>query len=87
MERLLGAKVNLDAEQFLEILNQARVVHQAAARFPGDEQVEVALFVGFPSRHGTEHADAMSAVQPGEPEDLLPPFRAQGFQRDHDSIL
>jgi len=37
VERLLGPHVDLHPEQFLKILNQPGVIHQAPARFPSHQ--------------------------------------------------
>jgi len=79
--------MDLHSKQILEILNQPGMVHKTPARFPGDQQIEVAIFVRFIARHGAEHTQAVRATLPGKPEDLLSAFRAQRVQGHHVSIV
>src|ERR1017187_10291001 len=79
--------MDLHAEQLLEILNQPGVIQQTPARFPGDQQIEVAVLIGFAAGHGAEHTQAVGASPPGELEDFLPPFRPQSVHGDHVSIV
>jgi hypothetical protein len=87
MEGLLGPHMDVHSKQILEILNQPGMVHKTPARFPGDQQIEVAIFVGFIARHGAEHTQAVRATLPDKPEDLLSAFRAQRVQGHHVSIV
>jgi len=75
--------VDPDAEQFLQVLDEPRVVEQTPARLPGDQQVEVARFVGLAARHLAEHADIVSAAPLGQAQDIVPPFCPQCVQREH----
>ena len=75
------------SEQFLEILNQPGVIHQAPARFSGDQQIQVAVLIGITVGNGAKHTQVAGAAPSGQPEDLLPPFRAQRVQGDHVSIV
>ncbi len=43
--------MHLDPEQLLKILDQPGVIHQTPARFPGDQEVEVAALIGFAAGH------------------------------------
>jgi hypothetical protein len=79
--------MDLHSKQILQILNQPGVVHKTPARFPGDQQIEVAIFIGLIASHGAEHTQAVRATQPGKPEDLLSAFRAQRVQGYHVSIV
>ena len=75
MERLLGPDMDLHPKQLLEILNQPGMIQQTPARFPRDQQIEVAVLVGFTAGHGTEYTHIVGAAPLGEYEDLFPPFR------------
>ena len=66
MQGFFRSDMNFHAQQVLEILNQTRVIHQAAARFPRNQQIEVAVFIGLAAGHGTKHAQAVRAAPPGE---------------------
>jgi len=79
--------MDLDPEQLLKILNQPGMIQQTPARLPRYQQIEVAVLIGFTAGHGAEHAQAVGAAPPGEPEDFFPPFRAQRVQGDHVSIV
>jgi hypothetical protein len=56
VERFLSPDVDLDPEQFLEVLNQPGMIQQTPARFPGDQQIEVAILIGFTAGHRAEYA-------------------------------
>ena len=47
VERLLGPQVDVDSQQFLEILNEAGVILEASPGLPIDEKVLVARLMGF----------------------------------------
>jgi hypothetical protein len=79
--------MDLHPKQSLEILNQPGVIHQTPARFPGDQQIEVAILIGFAAGYRAKHTQAVGAAPPGKPENLLPQFRAQGVEREHISIV
>jgi len=87
VERLLGPDMDLHPEQLLEILNQPGVIHQTPAGFPGDQQIEVAILIGFTARNRPKHTQTVGSAPPGKPEDLLPPLRPQCVQGDHVSIV
>jgi toxin HigB-1 len=63
------------------------VIHQTPARLPGDQEIEVAILIGFTSGHGAKHTQAVGAALLGEAEDLYPPFRPQCVEGDHVSIV
>jgi hypothetical protein len=79
--------MDLDSKQILEIFNQSGMVHKAPARFPGDQQIEVAIFIGLIASHGAEDTQAVRSTLPGKPEDLLSAFHPQGVQGHHVSIV
>jgi len=87
MERFLGPDVDLDPQQFLEILNQPGVVHKTPDRSPCNKQIEVAVLVGLTSGHGTEYAEASCAMPFGQPKDFVPPLLPQGIESEHASIV
>ena len=87
MKRFPGADMDPDPEQLLEILNQPGVIHQAPARLPRHQQIEVAILIGFTAGHGAEPAQAVGAAPLGETENLLPPLCTQSVQGDHISIV
>jgi hypothetical protein len=87
VESLLGPDMDLHSKQILEIFNQPGVVHKTPARFPGDQQVEVAILIGLIASHRAEDTQAVRATLPGKPEDLLSAFRAQRVQGHHVSIV
>lgn len=53
------------------------MIHEAAARVPRHQQIEIAVGMGFPTGHGTEDTKVMRAVQTGETENVRPPLRPQ----------
>lgn len=61
-----GTEVDFHAEQFLEILHQSSVVQEAPAGFPGDEQIQVTVLIGFAAGHGAEYAQSVGAAPGGE---------------------
>jgi hypothetical protein len=58
----LGADMDLDPEQLLEILNQPGMIQQTPARLPRYQQIEVAVLIGFTACHGTENAQIVGAA-------------------------
>jgi hypothetical protein len=74
--------MDLHPKQLLKILNQPRVIHQAAARLPRHQQIEVAVLVGFTAGYGAKHTQAMRAATPGKPKDFLAPLGPQCVQSD-----
>ena len=63
------------------------MIQQAPAGLPFYQQIEIAVLIRFTSGHGAKNAQAVGAALPGEPENFLPPFRAQCVQGDHVSIV
>jgi hypothetical protein len=74
VQRLFRSDVNFDAKQFLEILNELRVIEQAAARLPGDQQVQVAVPIGFTQDDRAEHAEVLRAEALGGTQNFVPVF-------------
>ena len=75
--------MDLHAEQFLKILDEAGVVEKAAAGLPFYEQVEIALRAGFAARHRAEDAHSAGTATAGELKDFLPPPGAQCIECEH----
>jgi len=65
VQRLLCSDVHVHAEQLFEILNQRRVIEQAAARLPVDQQIEIAAFRGVAARHGSRCRSGHDVPGPG----------------------
>ena len=61
VQGLLGTDMDLHPKQILEIFNQTSVIEKTAAWFPSDQQVEVAIFIGFIGGHRAEHAQTVRA--------------------------
>jgi hypothetical protein len=87
MKRFLSPDMDSHPEQVLEIFNQAGMVQQTPARFPSDQQVQIAILVSLATCHGAEHTQALCAALLGEPEYFLSPLGAQCVQRDHVFIV
>ena len=87
MKRFFSADVDFDSEEVLEILDEAGVVEETAAGFPGDEKVQVAAFVGLTAGHRAEDAEVVSAAEGREAEDLFAAFGAEGGEGEHGSIV
>ena len=66
-----GDDINRAAEQVRQVHDQAAEVQQAAAWLQVDEEIDVASGIRLATGHGTEHADVVRTVPPGELEDLL----------------
>jgi hypothetical protein len=79
--------MNLHPEQLLEILNQPGMIHQAAASFPGDQQVEIAILIGFTAGNRAKYTKAVRAMLLRKAKDFVPPLRAQLVQGDHLPIV
>lgn len=77
MQRLLRTYVDLYAEEFLKVLNEPGVVEQTAARFPGDQEVEIAVLIGFAAGHRAEHAHIVGAALTSQAKDSVPTCAAQ----------
>lgn len=87
VKRFLSPDVDSHSEQLLEIFDEPSVIHQASARLPGHQQIEVAILIGFTTGHRAEHTQAVGTALPGEPKDFRPPFRPQCVQTDHVFIV
>jgi len=87
MKRSFRPNVNLDAEGVLEILNQCDLVEQAASRFPINQEIDIAFFVGLAARHGTEHPHVVGSVPRSQAQDFLTPGFPQRLQGDHAFIV
>ena len=71
VERLLGPQVDVDSQQFLEILNEAGVVPEASPGLPIDEKVLVARLMGFSTSYRAEDTHIPRAVATDKAYDLL----------------
>src|SRR6266540_3196447 len=66
-----GDDVDRAAEQVRQVHDQAAEVQQDAARLQVDEEINVAGGIRLATGHGTEHADVVGTMLPGELKDLL----------------
>jgi hypothetical protein len=66
-----GDDIDRAAEQVRQVHDQAAEVQQASARLQVDEEINVAGGVRLATGHGTEHADVVRTMPPGEFKDLL----------------
>jgi hypothetical protein len=66
-----GDDVDRAAEQVRQVHDQAAEVQQAAAWLQVDEEIDVAGGIRLAPGHGTEHADVVRTMPPGNLEDLL----------------
>jgi hypothetical protein len=71
--RLEGASrddLDSDAQEFLQVLNQADVIKEGCAWLEIHEQVQIAMWAGLSPSDRAEHRNPMSPVLPRDAEDL-----------------
>ena len=81
-ERTPGHDVDLDPQEFLEVLEQPDVIEKRGAWLEVHEQIEVAVRTSLAPGDGAEHGDALRATFPRDAQNLRP-ASAQSLQRQH----
>jgi hypothetical protein len=70
LERAPRDNVHPDAQEFLEVLEQADVIKKRRTWLEVHEQIHVAVRAGLSPGDGAEHGDPMSPALPRDTEDL-----------------
>ncbi len=82
LERASGNDVDPDAQELLQVLEQADVIEKRRTRLEIHEQVQVAVLASLSPGDGTEHGHPMGPALPRDAEDLRA-ASAQPFQWQH----
>lgn len=77
MKSLVGTDVDLHSQERLQVINQFCVIHEATSRFPGHQQVQIAVGMCLTAGNGTKDAEVAGTMKFGEPKYLGSPVPAQ----------